>query len=281
MEGGGGHTGHSGGGAGLGGAMFARSGASLIFKSKDSALVTGNGATPGTSGFANGAGAGSGFFVMSGATLTFDISGRYTISDDIGDDSPTTLPAGHSYTPGAGAGLTVFKQGTGTLVLDASNTFSGLVAVGAGTLAGNGDVLAAVLLADGAAIAPGDPAIAGGIGTLSTGPLVWTPGSSISFQLGNTQAASDMLMINGALSKNGSGLPLRVQFGMGAKPPVAGATYTLLTAQSLAGVTASDFFHVQDSTYGSLTGYFSVVGNSVTFTVDSVTSDRIFADSFD
>jgi hypothetical protein len=68
---------------------------------------------------------------------------------------------------------------------------------------------------------------------------------------------------------------------MGAKPPVAGTTYTLLTAQSLAGVTASDFFHVQDSTYGSLTGHFSVVGNSVTFTVDSVTSDRIFADSFD
>ena len=261
--------------------MFARSGASLIFKSKDSALVTGNGATPGTSGFANGAGAGSGFFVMSGATLAFDVSGRYTISDDIGDDSPKTLPAGQSYTPGAGAGLTVFKQGTGTLVLDSSNTFSGLVAVGAGTLAGNGDVPAQVLLADGAAIAPGDPAIAGGIGTLSIGQLVWTPGSSISFQLGKTQAESDLLMINGGLIKNGSGLPLRVNFGMGAKPPVPGVTYTLLTAQNLAGIAASDFYHVEDATYGNLSGYFSVVGNSVTFTVDSVTSNRIFADSFD
>jgi len=76
-------------------------------------------------------------------------------------------------------------------------------------------------------------------------------------------------------------LPLRVNFSMGAKPPVPGTTYTLLTAQSLAGVSASDFYHAQDATYGSLTGSFSVVGNSVTFTVDSVTSDRIFADSFD
>jgi hypothetical protein len=88
-------------------------------------------------------------------------------------------------------------------------------------------------------------------------------------------------MINGALTKNGVGLPLRVNFGMGAKAPTPGVTYTLLTAQSLAGVAVTDFYHVEDATYGNLSGYFSLVGNSVTFTVDSVTSNRIFADSFD
>jgi autotransporter-associated beta strand protein len=265
--------------------VFVRKGGSLTVQASGNRAVSGNSAAAGT-GYRNGAAAGGGFFVMSGAAmsdtaLAFDISGRYTISDDIGDDSPTGLPAGQSYTPGAGSGITIFKVGTGTLVLDSSNTFSGLVAVGAGALAGNGDVPAQVLLADGAAIAPGNPAIAGGIGTLSIGQLVWTPGSSISFQLGKTQAESDLLMVNGGLIKSGSGLPLRVNFSMGAKPPVPGTTYALLTAQSLAGVSASDFYHAQDATYGSLTGSFSVVGNSVTFTVDSVTSDRIFADSFD
>jgi len=277
-------TGPSSGGGGLGGAVFVRKGGSLTVQAGGNRTVSGNSAAAGT-GYRNGAAAGAGFFLMSGAAmsdtaLAFDISGRYTISDDIGDDSQTGLPSGQSYTPGAGSGITIFKVGPGTLVLDSSNTFSGLVAVGAGALAGNGDVPAQVLLADSATIAPGDPAIKGGIGTLSTGNLVWTSGSSLEIQLGETQAKSDLLLINGTLVKNGPGLPFRVQFGMGAKPPTPGI-YTLLTAQSLAGVAASDFYHVQDSTYGSVSGYFSVVGNSVTFTVESVVSNRIFADGFD
>jgi len=50
---------------------------------------------------------------------------------------------------------------------------------------------------------------------------------------------------------------------------------------SLAGVASTDYFYGYDATCNNLVGHFSVVGNSVTFTVDSLTSDRSFADSSD
>ena len=151
-----------------------------------------------------------------------------------------------------------------------------------GTLGGNGSVSGPVTLAFAAQIAPGDPAIKGGVGTLSIGPLTWTSGATMVFQLGATPAASDQLVIGGALGKSGAG-NFRFHFGMGDRPPVNGQTYTLIQSTNASAFTASDFtgnFDF-DNTYVALTGIFSINSNAVQFTLTSVQSDRIFANSFD
>ena len=64
-----------------------------------------------------------------------------------------------------------------------SATGVGAVAVDGGTLGGIGTIIGAVALADGATIAPGDPATNGGIDTLTLGALTWNGGGTIALQL--------------------------------------------------------------------------------------------------
>jgi len=275
-------AGNGGGGAGFGGAVFVRSGGSISVHVDGSASISGGGAVAGI-GASNGAAAGSGLFLMSGATTTFDIAGVLTLSDNIADDSASSLPGTSpaSYTPGDGAGASITKIGNGTLVVSGANTSAGATAVNAGTLAGTGIVVGPVTLASGAQIAPGDPNVLGGVGTFNTGPLTWTSGGAMVFQLGATAAGSDLLIVDGELSKGGSGGPYTFHFGMGNLPPVAGTTYTLIQSDNAATFAAGDFSFDADATYKSLSGHFAIIYNVVQFTVDAVTMDRIFANGFD
>lgn len=269
-----------GGGAGLGGAVFVRAGGNLAIRQlSGTGRIANNNVTAGASAN-NGAAVGSGLFLMTGATTVIDVAGTYTISDTIADDSVTSLP-GLTYSPGNSAGAEITKEGAGTLILSGANTYEGMTLISAGTLGGNGSVAGAVTLASDAAIAPGDPAVNGGVGLLTIGPLTWNAGSAMLFQLGATSADTDFLVVNGLLGGSGAGTyPFR--FGMGRTPPVAGTMYTLILSADASAFTADSFsFDFDPGLYANLTGHFSVVAGSVQFTVDSITSDRIFASAFD
>ncbi len=285
IGGGAGSSGSGGGGAGFGGAVFVRSGGVLNVLSTGSGAMAHNSVLAGPSDNA-GAAAGSGIFLMSGASAVFDIAGRYTITDDVADDSVYTLPPGGSYQAGTGAGADVIKQGSGMLVVSGTDTRGGSLHVNAGSLAGTGTVLGDVTLASGARIAPGDPAVGGGIGTLWMGSLAWNGGGSMNFQLGATSDASDLMqVVSGPLAKGSAGTFI-FHFGMGAKPPQPGILYTLIQSKSISGFAATDFSFDFDGTYAALNGSFAInacgVGCvKVQFLVSSMSADRIFAADFD
>ena len=274
---------HGGGGAGFGGAVFARNGGSVTIRTTGSAGdIAGNTVVAGT-GSNSGAAAGSGLFVMSGVPLTFDIGDftSYTIDDTIADDSATSLPPDLGYTPGTGFRLVnVYKTGNGQLILNGNNTYTGVTAILGGSLSGNGRVASNLYLDNATLIAPGDPATRGGVGTLTTGPLNWGAGGAMMFQLGNNQAGSDLLVVEGALTKNGVGAHT-FHFAMGQSPPVVGRTYTLIQSSDASAFGAGDFSYDHIGSYDSLTGHFAIVGNNVTFTVDAVSSPLIFVDGFE
>ena len=275
---------HGGGGAGFGGAVFARNGGSVTIRTSGSSVViAGNTVVAGT-GSNSGAAAGSGLFVMSGVPLTFDIGdfSSYTIGDTIADDSATSLPPGLGYTPGAGVRLPaayVVKTGNGELTLNGNNTYAGVTAILGGSVSGNGRVASNVYLDNATLISPGDKSIRGGIGKLTTGALTWGAGGAMLFQLGNNQAGSDLLVLEGALTKYDGAHTFH--FGMGLSPPVAGRTYTLIQSSDASTLVAGDFSYDHTDPYQSLTGHFGIVGNNVTFTVDAVSSPVIFADGFE
>ena len=274
-----------GGGAGFGGAVFARSGALTLQNSDPTGHISGNTVAAG-SGAHGGAAAGSGLFLMSGVTTTFDISGTYTMANTIADDSPVSVPLGQGYTPGSSAGAGITKQGLGTLLLDGANSYAGMTSIDEGTLGGTGTLVGPVNLGIGAQISPGDPSINGGAGALLVGPLTWTSGSAMAFQL-SAYDYDQLLIIGGTLSKGGVGTSFTFHFGMGDRPPATATPYTLIYSYGIASFALTDFsFDFDPGMYTALTGHFSFAGIEgtplgVLFTVDSMTANRMFADTFD
>jgi len=98
-------------------------------------------------------------------------------------------------------------------------------------------------------------------------------------QLGNNQTGSDLLVVEGALTKYEGAHTFH--FAMGQSPPVVGRTYTLIQSSDASAFTAGDFSYDHIGSYDSLTGHFAIVGGNVTFTVDAVSSPLIFVDGFE
>lgn len=136
-----------GAGAGLGGAIFINNsnefgegGGSVTingqFFSQSNNAVSGTG---GSTSAGDGAEAGDAIFVTSGSTPLIFSQGAgetATINESIADDSNNSLPGGE-YTAGSGDGITIRKEGDGTLQLLGVNTFEGEVDLNAGILAIN------------------------------------------------------------------------------------------------------------------------------------------------
>jgi autotransporter-associated beta strand protein len=228
-----------------------------------------------------GAAAGSGIFLMSGSTTTFDVTNTMTISDDIADDSATSLPGG-TYSAGNGNGAAITKTGTGLLVLSGTNTFTGgttvmdgtvqvdgaieAVTINGGTLGGVGNVGDVQLNtgATGGSIGPGDSP-----GTLHLHSLKWkgagaSTHSGVKFQLGDSSSAgnSDLMQMAGALTKDTSGGSFyNFHFSDGTGAPTPGATYTLATFSTMSNFSPTDFHFDYTGAMGTLTGTFSMVNN--------------------
>ena len=118
-----------GGGAGLGGAIFVQTAGSLTIN--DPFALSSNSVTAGAGGTATRPGvagsAGSAFsndiFMASGSSVIFKNSGTLTIATDIDSEQSTSIKTG---------GLTM--AGTGTLVLEGINTYTGSTFLNNGTL---------------------------------------------------------------------------------------------------------------------------------------------------
>jgi autotransporter-associated beta strand protein len=76
---------------------------------------------------------GSGFFVQ-GSALTFGGTGTYTVADNIADQNGSGGAAASDGLGGTGGATSLTKNGSGTLILAGTNTFTGAVTVNGGTL---------------------------------------------------------------------------------------------------------------------------------------------------
>jgi autotransporter-associated beta strand protein len=224
--------------------------------------------------------------VANGSTATFDSAGNtFTINGIIN-----------------GSGGAVTKTGAGTVVLTATNSYTGAtnvnegrlivtgaisnssgVTVAAGArLAGessdlgvtNGKVSAITLsggTGTGGILSPGN-GTAGDLGTLYGTSLAWngsttTPFSQMQFDLGSSNA-SDKLILSGAMTK-GTGSIFEWDFG---GTGVLNNIYTLVTATGGFGsgesaFIASNFTYKAGSLASGLTGSFSISGNNLNFAV--------------
>jgi len=177
--------------------------------------------------------------------------------------------------------FSIALSGMGTLNLLGANTYLGGTLVNAGTLfvnnttgsgtgtgtiqmnsggtiSGTGSTLSMLALQPGSTLAPGNA----GIGALAVGNFNWTGGATAAFDLSNVDSSSDQVVVAGAFSKFGSP-PYTFDFqGTG-----HAAVYTLATFTSTT-------FAVGDFSYTNLAptlaGTFSIVGNTLQFTVGVV-----------
>src|SRR5579884_2211569 len=129
-----GPTGGGGGGAAFGGAIFVSNGGTLTIGGgafTGNTLVAASGADGGTGGAA----AGSDLFLMTGATTLFSPGNgkTLTVNGSIADDSANSVPAGHGFTAGTGAGASV-QVGSGLVFFNGVNTYSGGTSITGGIL---------------------------------------------------------------------------------------------------------------------------------------------------
>lgn len=233
---GGGGVGGGGGGAALGGALFIEKGGSVLVHDgtsfSTSSVISGLGgapASPGSSGFP-GQALGVNVFMMASAQLTFDIT------------DAIELPFGIAGDGGAGGGSTVVggltKQGSGTVTLGGTGTYSGFTNVDQGTLLLNGSIITPTLVGNGGTLQGGGTvnnsvSVENG-GTLFPGSAITTfhanslqlfPLSTTVIEVNDTEAAS-LIEITGAAVLDGT---LFVNFAPGNY--TEGQLFTILEAE--------------------------------------------------
>jgi len=129
-----------------------------------------------------------------------NLSAVYLYSSSVIDTSNSTVAISSAINDG-GVGGTLTKTGSGTLLLDGANSYSGSTIVAAGTLGGIGSI-SKLSVQSGASVAPGD----GGTGMLSvSGTATLAAGSSTTINLNRTNATtSAQLSVSGGLTYGGT-----------------------------------------------------------------------------
>jgi autotransporter-associated beta strand protein len=220
----------------MGGAIFVVKGGQLTIDgngSETGGSVTG-GAGVGSFG-TSGAAFGSGIFVQ-GSALTFGGTGTYRISDDITDQNGAGGSAASDGLGGTGGVTSLTKNGTGTLILAGTDTYSGETTVNRGTLQVDGTIVSSTAVKPGATLAghgtTGDVTVLGG-GTLSpgghraaildTGNVVLRANAHFAIQLGAHH--SDQLDVTGHVHLGGAILDLSLLAGF---HPATGRTFEII-----------------------------------------------------
>jgi autotransporter-associated beta strand protein len=228
------------------------------------ASITGSGATYGSSTVRN--------LKLDGGTLRNLASWDLTVNGvantatgriNLNVTSSSTIHAdtSQSVTLGANTALTgsgnLSKTGGGTLFLNgASSTYTGTLGVTAGTLGGETTLGGNIALGGSGTLAPGNS-----IGAIGANSLTWDGGGVMSFELSNSDATSDQLLLSGAFTKGSAGFWSFDFNGTG----MLNQIYTLVTFGSTT-FNQSDFGY--SNLGGGYTGTFTITGgNTLTFTV--------------
>ncbi|MBA8885198.1 hypothetical protein [Dokdonella fugitiva] len=153
----------------------------------------------------------------------------------------------------------------GSLRDDGAISGAGVTISGSGVGAGTGSIADDLTLAAGGTLAPGG---ASAVGVLDAIGLTWQAGGRVAMRLGANDAASDQLILSGALTRQGTG-SFAFDFSDGATPPSAGATYTLIRYASQSGFDAADFSYVYTGSASALVGEFRLDPDALRFVVIS------------
>jgi autotransporter-associated beta strand protein len=125
-----------------------------------------------------------------GATLNFmtNLSSATVIAGAVIDSGPNTIAIAQPLLDGGtGGGLT--KNGSGTLLLNGANTYTGTTTINAGALGGNGSITSPVSVAGGATLSPG-----ASIGTLTINNTLTLAGTSTTvMEMNKTANTSDLV----------------------------------------------------------------------------------------
>lgn len=185
--------------------------------------------------------------------------GNFTVTGATTIDNAVTLSSNATITNSANATLSgvisgannLTKAGASTLTLTGTNTYTGTTTVNAGTLsvngalngggtltvasggtlAGSGSITGDVTVASGGALTPGNSP-----GTLSTGNLTLSAGSTTTFELNGTTAGTqyDQIDVTGTVNVTGATLSTSVGF-----TPANGNTFTLIDNDGADAVTGT------------------------------------------
>jgi autotransporter-associated beta strand protein/T5SS/PEP-CTERM-associated repeat protein len=143
-------------------------------------------------------GTGNSTFIFNGGLLQAGVNARFNFMTNLSIvylydssviDTVTNTIAINSAIYDGGTGGTLTKKGSGTLLLDGANNYSGATIAAAGSLGGVGSVMGPLTVQSGASLAPGD----NGIGTFTAGTVTLASGSSTVMELNGTDKTSDQL----------------------------------------------------------------------------------------
>ena len=259
------------GGAGLGGAVFVRQGGTLTIIGSSIA----HGSVAGGSGATSGAAHGSGLYLMNGVSATIHVDSGLSsaIEDSIAGDG------------------SLIKDGAGTLLLQAANTYTGGTQVTQGRLAVNGALASQVWVAEGGELG-GSGAIQGNvssdgrlaagnsIGQLTiNGDLTQSASSTTQVEIndGGTTAGinNDLVHVTGTAAINGT-----VEVKSAPGNYVDGSLYTFLQADggvtgSYTGITDDLAFFDAVLIYNSLSVQFLLQANSTNYQALAQTSNQL------
>lgn len=163
-----------------------------------------------------------------GGTVTFDVA-----ATGAGADLIVTAPLVNSPNNTTGS---LLKVGSGTLQLDAANTYAGSTTVSNGTLSGIGSIAGPVAIAPSGTIGAGDAGT--NVGTLTINNSFTLQGAA-TFRIGKTGGVRTNDLITGISTATYGGSLVVSNITSDATPLVAGDTFTLFSAGSHSGNFAS------------------------------------------